>query len=62
MHPAAAPLLQAEVLTDWLAVLDRPGVRGALVWRWFTDPAAGGLAATDYTAASLSPPRSTAGI
>jgi hypothetical protein len=24
-------------------------VRGVLVWRWFTDPAAGGLADTDFT-------------
>lgn len=46
---AADPQLQAEVLADWLAVLDRPAVHGVLVWRWFTDPAAGGLADTDFT-------------
>jgi hypothetical protein len=46
---AADPLLQADVLADWLAVLNRPSVRGVLVWRWFTDPAAGGLADTDFT-------------
>ncbi len=45
----ADPLLQAEVLGDWLTVLRRPTVRGVLVWRWFTDPAAGGLADTDFT-------------
>lgn len=45
----ADPLLQAEVLADWLAVLDRPSVRGVLVWRWFTDPDAGGPADTDFT-------------
>lgn len=47
----AAPdaLLQAEVLADWLAVLDRPTIRGVLVWRWFTDPDAGGMADTDFT-------------
>jgi hypothetical protein len=45
----ADPLLQAEVLADWLQVLRRPTVRGVLVWRWFTDPAAGGLADTDFT-------------
>ena len=45
----ADPLLQAEVLADWLGVLRRPSVRGVLVWRWFTDPAAGGPADTDFT-------------
>jgi hypothetical protein len=43
------PLLQAQVLADWLTVLDRPTVHGVLVWRWFTDPAAGGEADTDFT-------------
>lgn len=41
--------LQASVLADWLAVLKRPAIRGVLVWRWFTDPAAGGAADTDFT-------------
>lgn len=45
----ADPLLQAEVLADWLKVLRRPSVRGVLIWRWLTDPAAGGLADTDFT-------------
>jgi hypothetical protein len=43
------PELQAEVLADWLAVLDRPAIRGVLIWRWFTDPAGGGLEDTDFT-------------
>jgi hypothetical protein len=42
-------LLQAEVLADWLTILDRPAVRGVLIWRWFTDPDAGGVADTDFT-------------
>jgi hypothetical protein len=42
-------LLQAAVLADWLDVLDRPTVRGVLVWCWFSDPNAGGLADTDFT-------------
>jgi hypothetical protein len=46
---AAAPLLQAEVLGDWLRVLDRPTVQGVLIWRWLSDPLAGGLADTDFT-------------
>jgi hypothetical protein len=46
---AADPLLQAQVLADWLSVLRRPSVQGVLVWRWFTDPAAGGPADTDFT-------------
>ena len=43
------PELQAEVLADWLAVLDRPAIRGVLIWRWFTDPKAGGAEDTDFT-------------
>jgi sugar phosphate isomerase/epimerase len=45
----AAPRLQAEILADWLAVLDRPTIHGVLIWRWFTDPAAGGPDDTDFT-------------
>jgi hypothetical protein len=41
--------LQADVLADWLAVLDRPSIHGVLIWRWFTDPAAGGPNDTDFT-------------
>jgi hypothetical protein len=43
------PLLQAEILADWLAVLDRPVIRGVLVWRWLTDPDAGSATDTDFT-------------
>jgi hypothetical protein len=43
------PALQAAVLADWLDVLDRPSVAGVLLWRWFTDPRAGGPADTDFT-------------
>jgi hypothetical protein len=43
------PALQAQVLSDWLDALDRPSVNGVLVWRWFTDPAAGGVRDTDFT-------------
>lgn len=46
---SADPELQAEVLADWLAVLDRPAIHGVLIWRWFTDPAAGGRHDTDFT-------------
>ena len=46
---SADPKLQADVLADWLAVLDRPAIRGVLIWRWFTDPAAGGPHDTDFT-------------
>ena len=45
----ADPQLQADVLADWLAVLDRPAIHGVLIWRWFTDPAAGGPDDTDFT-------------
>jgi hypothetical protein len=43
------PSLQAEVLGDWLQALDRPSVRGVMIWRWFTDPEAGGASDTDFT-------------
>jgi hypothetical protein len=46
---APAPALQAEVLADWLSFLNGPRVRGVLIWRWLTDPAAGGLTDTDFT-------------
>ena len=41
--------LQADVLADWLAVLNRPSIHGVLIWRWFTDPSAGGPNDTDFT-------------
>lgn len=46
---APDPELQAQVLADWLEVLDRPSVQGVMIWRWFTDPKAGGLTDTDFT-------------
>ena len=47
--PGAAPRLQAEVLGEWLRALDRPAVHGVLVWRWLSDPNAGGPKDTDFT-------------
>jgi hypothetical protein len=46
---SADPKLQADVLADWLAILDRPAIHGVLIWRWFTDPTAGGPEDTDFT-------------
>jgi hypothetical protein len=46
---AADPRLQAEVIADWLAALDRPAIHGVLIWRWLTDPDAGGPQDTDFT-------------
>ena len=46
---AADPNLQADVLADWLRVLNRPTVQGVLIWRWLSDPTAGGTADTDFT-------------
>jgi hypothetical protein len=43
------PQIQAEVLAEWLKVLDRPAVRGVLIWRMLSDPSAGGPADTDFT-------------
>jgi hypothetical protein len=46
---APDPQLQADVLSDWLAVLDRPTIEGVLIWYWLTNPHAGGLTDTDFT-------------
>jgi len=46
---APDPSLQAEVLADWLSILERPAIHGVMVWRWLTDPNAGGLNDTDFT-------------
>jgi len=43
------PQIQAEVLAEWLKVLDRPAVSGVLIWRMLSDPGAGGPADTDFT-------------
>jgi len=45
----ADPRLQAKVLADWLGALDRPAIHGVLIWRWLTDPAAGGPQDSDFT-------------
>jgi len=45
----AAPALQARVLRLWLETLARPGITHVLVWRWLTDPGAGGLDDLDFT-------------
>lgn len=41
--------LQARVLDHWLAALERHGLRDVLLWRWFSDPGAGGPQDTDFT-------------
>jgi hypothetical protein len=46
---APDPALQAEVIYDWLGALDRPAISSVLIWRWLTDPEAGGSADTDFT-------------
>jgi Glycoside Hydrolase Family 113 len=46
---APDPALQAQVLANWLAILDRPSIEGVLIWRWLTDPDAGGSTDTDFT-------------
>lgn len=47
----AAPddVLQATVIAEWHCQFDPAVVEGAWVWRWFTDPDAGGRADTDFT-------------
>jgi hypothetical protein len=46
---APDPQLQADVLSDWLAALDRPAIKGVLIWYWLTDPRTSGLSDTDFT-------------
>jgi hypothetical protein len=46
---APDPALQAAVISDWLGALDRPAINGVMIWRWFTDPDAGGSIDTDFT-------------
>ncbi len=46
---APDPQLQADVLSDWLAALNRPAINGVLIWYWPTDPHAGGSTDTDFT-------------
>lgn len=41
--------LQADVLAVWYEVLNRPEVGQILVWRWITNPDAGGTSDTDFT-------------
>lgn len=43
------PALQADVIADWLAELDRPSIEGVMIWEWLTNPDAGGLNDTDFT-------------
>lgn len=46
-HPDGG--LQARVLDLWLGALTRHGLPDILVWRWFSDPDAGGGSDTDFT-------------
>lgn len=46
---APDPTGQAAVLAAWLAALGQRGFGDVLVWRWFSDPALGGAADTDFT-------------
>ncbi|OYQ34812.1 hypothetical protein CHU95_09475 [Niveispirillum lacus] len=41
--------LQARVLDHWLTALSRHGLHDVLLWRWFSDPDAGGPQDTDFT-------------
>lgn len=46
-HPDGG--VQARVLDHWLTALNRQGLRDILLWRWFSDPDAGGERDTDFT-------------
>ncbi|MGH2342378.1 glycoside hydrolase family 113 [Segnochrobactraceae bacterium EtOH-i3] len=41
--------LQSDVLAVWYEMLDRPEIEQILIWRWITDPKAGGATDTDFT-------------
>lgn len=42
-------LLQARVLAAWHRALARPSIAAVLIWRWLSDPDAGGPNDTDFT-------------
>jgi hypothetical protein len=41
--------LQADVLRMWSGILSRPPVQTVLVWRWISQPNAGGHNDTDFS-------------
>jgi hypothetical protein len=41
--------LQSDVLRMWLGILSNPPVQTVLVWRWISQPGAGGRNDTDFT-------------
>ena len=43
------PVVTVSRLGRGLEILDRSTIRGVLIWRWLTDPEAGGLTDTDFT-------------
>ncbi|MDE1146273.1 MAG: hypothetical protein PW843_06555 [Azospirillaceae bacterium] len=43
------PVLQARVLALWAQSLGRVGIGNVLLWRWISDPDAGGARDTDFT-------------
>lgn len=45
----ADPQLQYNVLSEWLKLAQRYQVAETLIWRWISDPGAGGVDDTDFT-------------
>ncbi len=45
----AAPSLQLRVLSEWIALAKAHGIEQTLIWRWISDPDAGGMTDTDFT-------------
>lgn len=42
-------LLQAKILSWWIETLNKPYISHVLIWRWLTDPQAGGKGDIDFT-------------
>ncbi len=42
-------VVQAQVLAQWRQVLESNAIAGLSIWCWYTDPAAGGSADSDFT-------------
>ena len=48
-QPAVDTGMQAVIMKEWLASLDRPWIEGVWVWKWRSSPQAGGKSDSGYT-------------
>ena len=48
-RPAADTGMQAAVIKEWLASVDKPWIEGVWIWKWRSSPLAGGKSDVGYT-------------